>query len=410
VTMTCTHATVRCINPYELIRKYECASCGAVMMCGCDEEFGIKFLPHQLAHAQVLDSGMRISVTGGFQAGVCNSCRGIPEVPTPKAEMFGATSKVKRYYWREIYMETTRRFAAWCEQNEVPKAKAAPRDHADVRDRIEDEVIEEIKTLHETNPKYEYHEKSQEQILRENHVDLVTLAAEYAQGAARKSQLMLRGTPMSAEAFAAEHYRSLGFEVLHTESRPIHALFGTMMWLLLQGPDRYSRLITFGDRFSSDDGVERPPIMTRLPVDFGRSGYVERMQNEVGEHFTLLGKDRTELQWLFDYWSFHSVGLRQYLWAHRDEDMEKARVLVSVLPVEKTLAILAYLIKGYWHRYLGWPDLFIYDGTQFFFAEVKSAGDRLSEDQKNWIAGNKAEIGLPFKLVKIRNARRSRCS
>jgi hypothetical protein len=52
-------------------------------------------------------------------------------------------------------------------------------------------------------------------------------------------------------------------------------------------------------------------------------------------------------------------------------------------------------------RFCGWPDLLAYKGDEYFFAEIKSSGDKLSEDQKDWIRGNYEILGLPFKLVKI---------
>ena len=38
---------------------------------------------------------------------------------------------------------------------------------------------------------------------------------------------------------------------------------------------------------------------------------------------------------------------------------------------------------------------------EFFFVEVKSSGDKLSEEQKAWIRGNATEMQLPFKIAKI---------
>jgi hypothetical protein len=61
-------------------------------------------------------------------------------------------------------------------------------------------------------------------------------------------------------------------------------------------------------------------------------------------------------------------------------------------------------VDAYWDRYCGWPDLFVYKNQDFFFAEVKSAGDELSKSQKQWIHGNREHLRLPFKLVKVREA------
>src|SRR5512147_1335531 len=101
-TPCCTHPDSRCINPYELIRKYRCHACGGVMMCACDREFAERFRPHQLRRARDRYSGLDVPVTLGFQPGICAECRGLPPEPSPKAPLRGHTSKIRRYYWREI--------------------------------------------------------------------------------------------------------------------------------------------------------------------------------------------------------------------------------------------------------------------------------------------------------------------
>ena len=67
-------------------------------------------------------------------------------------------------------------------------------------------------------------------------------------------------------------------------------------------------------------------------------------------------------------------------------------------------SIIAYLVSHYWRRYVGWPDLLVYRNSSFFFAEVKSSRDRLSQDQKRWISDNHEILGFSFKLVKITRA------
>ena len=112
-------------------------------------------------------------------------------------------------------------------------------------------------------------------------------------------------------------------------------------------------------------------------------------------------QDRDEQKWLFDYWLPYSVDFRQYLWAHRAEHVETARAILDILPAPTILSILRYLIQDYWGRYCGWPDLLVHRGEEFFFAEVKSSGDKLSEDQKRWIGDNYNSLKIPFTLVKI---------
>ena len=80
------------------------------MMCACDEDIGRKFLAHQLGRGVELHTQQRVPVTAGFQPNVCEGCRGLPLTPHPKAAIHGRTSKIQRYYWRELAFETMKRF------------------------------------------------------------------------------------------------------------------------------------------------------------------------------------------------------------------------------------------------------------------------------------------------------------
>ena len=96
-----------------------------------------------------------------------------------------------------------------------------------------------------------------------------------------------------------------------------------------------------------------------------------------------------------------SERLRQYLWAHRDADVNRARRLIELLPADTVLGILRYLVDDYWGRYLGWPDLLLHRDGEFLFVEVKSSSDKLSAEQMRWIIDNHALLLLPFRLAKL---------
>ena len=66
------------------------------------------------------------------------------------------------------------------------------------------------------------------------------------------------------------HYEKHGWSVLEVESVPFHALFGVMMWRLIQDPsDPLSRVVGFGDRAVYETTREKSQIWIRLPEDFG---------------------------------------------------------------------------------------------------------------------------------------------
>jgi VRR-NUC domain len=399
---SCLHPTVRCINEFELIRKYHCADCDAVMMCACDERIGRKCLPHQLDQGAELGTRKRIPVTAGFQPGVCRDCRGLPVVAHPVAAIHGRTSKLRRYYWRELALQTMDRFADWKASADAAGKSAA--ECAEMRERLDKEVLEELRHLNATTPKYLFtQEPTQAEVLERAQVEVIDLQATYLRGAEGKRVSILDGAEdCGAEEYAARHFRRLGFETLVVESRPFHVLFGVFMWLVIQDLcDPQVRVVCFGDRHAFDQRQPAKMVWASLPEDFGTPGYGRRRSADIKAHLAGIIEDDGELEWLFDYWLSHSEKLRQYLWAHSGESIDRARVLIRIMPIPALKRVLRYLVKDYWGRYLGWPDLLVYRGSDWFFAEVKASGDSLSNDQKRWIRDNHRYLRLSFKLVKI---------
>jgi len=366
------------------------------MMCACDEEFGEKFLAHQLREGTELETQVRIPVTHGFLSGICPECRGLPPVTAPMAAIPGRTSKIKRYYWRELFFAVRTAQAMWDDEH----PRAAPEDRERAHAQIEREVLDEIKQLHASTPRYTFTELSQAEVIERYGVEVEALSATYARAGAKGAQIVDEGTVISPEEFTARHYRNQGWSVLPLESVPFHVLFGVMLWTLIQDPrDPLVRMVGFGCRAAFEDKREGDQNWTHLPSDFGSLGYSQRRAEAIDRHFEQFIDEHIE--WLFDYWVPHSERLRQYLWAHRPEDVERACELVAILPTATLIEILRYLLDGYWEHYLGWPDLLLHREGTFTFVEVKSSSDKLSEEQKRWIADNHDRLQLPFRVLKI---------
>ena len=97
----------------------------------------------------------------GFQKKVCSECLGDKPVSAPKVSMLGSTSKIVRYYWREIAFETTKRFYQKFSNLDPKNCEDCEFSYPEERRRIEKEVIRDIKKLHAESPKYYYQEISQ---------------------------------------------------------------------------------------------------------------------------------------------------------------------------------------------------------------------------------------------------------
>lgn len=370
-------------------------------MCACDEEFARRYLKHQIRTGRDLQTQEEVKVTLGFERNICNTCRGVPEESHPKSPMAGRTSKIARYYWREIAFATIQRFSQWAEQQDIPDATVALAKHNDVYRSFEKEAIKEIKELHQRSPKYAYQETPQSEILSKYNVEVVRLEGVYVKNFDRAVSILDGYTAFSAEKFVTNYFGRLGYKALLTESRPFHVIFGVFMWMLIEDPDDpMVRIAGFGSRDAAN-GSARERVWTFLPSDFGVRGYSHRRASAIERHISELPDNKEDFLWLFDYWLKPSESLRQYLWAHDVNDIATARNIITVLPANAIIRILRYLVTEYWQRFCGWPDALFFDEHEFFLAEIKSSRDSLSEDQKNWIHGNAIELHLPFKLVKI---------
>lgn len=376
------------------------------MMCACDEAFGRRFLAHQLSEGVDLETQERVPVTLGFQLKTCNACRGLPLVPAPAASIPGRTSKIRRFYWRELSFLEMERRADW--QAKHPDASAEEIETA--QRRIGQDVLTEIKALHASAPKYDMREPSQSEILERCAVELDAFHAQYTERPEKGAVVFWEGEVVSPEIYATRQYETQGWAAMSLESAPLHALFAVMMWLLVEDPaDPKGRLVQFGSRTAFEARVSGAAIMMQLPEDFGTAGYGRRRSCAIDEHFALLIPDgipeRGPLLDLFDYWRELSEKLRQYLWAHRDADLDRARRLIKILPAETVIQILRYLVEDYWGRYVGWPDLLLWREDEFLLVEVKSSSDKLSADQMRWIVDNHNILKLPFRLAKLHKIR-----
>lgn len=380
----CRHITLECINPYEIIRKYRCKSCKEIMMCECEKEFATIYLPHQLKQGCEQKTKKRVPVTIGFQPKICRTCRGLPEIAYPTAPIPGRTTKIKRYYWREIQIETIRRFGQAIKELGYSDWLTARMEEEKIYKQIEREVLEEIKKLHNENPKYSYQEESQKEIISKYNIEVVNINGEHIKEEnERKVLILFNGEKYSAEEFAIKYFNDSGYNAFKVESRPFHVLFGVFLWPIIEDPcDPNLKPISFGDRETFNGKGSCNQIFKYHPIDFGTQEYFQRRASSISKHFELIEKNSDDLLFLFDYWLPYSSKLRNYLWAIDSDSISKARKMISILDHGDIIKILKYLIKDYWARYCGWPDLLVYNEERYFFVEVKSSRDKLSEDQK----------------------------
>ncbi|HHP0480824.1 TPA: VRR-NUC domain-containing protein [Vibrio campbellii] len=398
--MSCEHRQVSCLNQYELIRKYICEECSEIMMCECDKNHGERYLTHQLDQACILETQERVPVTIGFQKRICNECKGLPLENAPVSSSPGRTSQLHRYYWREIAFKTTERFYQLHPELWTGEGCFSEFEHEDLRKEVEKAVIQEIKELHKTAPKYTYvNMLSEPELIKKYAITKHEIKAKHRRSSNdNRVRFEIDGHLLTVEEFALNHYEKTGFYGLETESIPFHVIFGAYMAPFIQdASDEKCKLVQFGSRTYFDMGVAELPIFSRLPSDFGTEGYYERRGDLVESYIESLTINSES----FDEYLLCSSDFREYLWAHRQADIELAREIIVLLGENGIKKVLSYLSRAYWTNFCGWPDLLLSNGDKVKFVEVKSSNDKLSDDQKNWVEGNFKYLGFSFELFKV---------
>jgi hypothetical protein len=195
------------------------------------------------------------------------------------------------------------------------------REHAEAYKAIQAAVIDRWKKIHEENPRYDFTQPSDADVIKSCEVVVEEIDACYlVPSPGHVLVLPLNATDPAAavqvEEFVAQRIRSEGREVIFCESRPFQALYGSLMWLWVQSPSD-SRLRPSG--FGGRDGVgadECGMIWTLLPRDFGSRAHAVRRGEALQAHVDTLPDDLDDMLWAYDYWLEPSRTLRQYLWAY----------------------------------------------------------------------------------------------
>ena len=364
------------------------------MMCACDEAIGKTHLSHQLDRGVVLETQERVQVTAGFQPKICRECRGLKPEAHPVSSIPGRTSKIRRYYWRELAFREMELYKNWKQTAEGQASSAESRFSVP---QVAEQALEEIKSLHATTPKYVFSSLSQQEVLKRYNVEVIDVRADYIERGTGRAQIMYEGQTLGVEEFACRHLEALGYRALICESRPFHALFATLLGRLIGDPKL--RLTGVGDRTA---GSASRPTWWLHPDDFGTPGYGKRREQDIDTYFSfVLPSTSKGLRAYFEECLEETLRLRTYLWAEAAETVATAKTLLEVLPPETVKSILRYLVDSYWANYTGWPDLIAIGAEDWFLAEVKSSHAKLSDDQKHWVEKNSERVVRSSKLWQL---------
>jgi hypothetical protein len=206
-----------------------------------------------------------------------------------------------------------------------------------------------------------------------------------------KAKYILNGTEYFAEEVAINHYKSLGYEALWTENTYWWMLMSLLFWDVIFAKVRGAVIVSAGgvqvevspDEENFEDLFQQTIRLNGIPNDFFTPEFYERRKDLIRNKLQELLNSNIEQKLIESYRQNYGRYCRPI------ENWDKFKLedlLIAVRKVEKEklLKILERLITDFTNNRAGMADLIVNNDKDFFFAEVKSESDNISERQKEW--------------------------
>lgn len=223
-----------------------------------------------------------------------------------------------------------------------------------------------------------------------------------------KAKYTVDGNEYFAEETAINHYESLGYKALWTENTYWWALMSLFFWDVIFAKTRGAvNVIIGGVQTELDPSDERfgqlfkqTIQMNGMPADFFTPEFYKRRKSLLKNKFQELQHSNLEQKLSESYKQNYGRNCRPI------ENWDKYKIdelLISVQRVDKgkLIKILDRLISNFNDSRAGLPDLIVYDDKDFFFSEVKSEKDKISEKQKEWHDFLSTTLGFKVEIVLI---------
>jgi hypothetical protein len=180
--------------------------------------------------------------------------------------------------------------------------------------------------------------------------------------------LVLDYPPGGVEQAVLAHYRQLGWNGVHSENWLWNASFGLLLWDIIYDPGL---------------GVFHSPFQF-APSDLHHPQFYLRRQPQIEARLAVLAQPACALAIMLE--NFHAkTGVSNPFVAWHDDLPELLEVMVRLLPAAAHAAALAHLGRNIARHASGLPDLFLWNGTDYRFVEIKAENDHLSGHQFEWL-------------------------
>ncbi len=189
---------------------------------------------------------------------------------------------------------------------------------------------------------------------------------------------------LKVEEQAIHYFQEMGYEAFHTENFLWRSIFGLIFW---------------NEIFDESMSAIHHPLQ-RAPSDIHDPRFYEKRKQAIDAKLKALNsKKKVKELILLTYQQKHGIANPFVYWF--DEIIDLVNHTIGYLPLKALQTILLEIAKNTKDNSTGFPDLLVYKGRDYYFYEVKSPNDHLSEQQLYWL-DLMENLGIKVDILKIK--------
>jgi len=214
-----------------------------------------------------------------------------------------------------------------------------------------------------------------------------------------------------AEEAVIKNYENLGYKAIWTENTYWWMLMSLLFWDVIFVKIRGAvSIIINGVQTELDPATEgfeelfnQAINMNGMPADFFTTEFYERRKGLIKNKIQELQHSDLEQKISESYKNNYGKICRPI------DNWDRYKIEELLIPVkkidkDKLIKIINRLISNFNDNRAGLPDLIVYNDKDFFFSEVKSEKDKISEKQKEWHSFLTASLGFKVEITLINHS------
>ena len=186
------------------------------------------------------------------------------------------------------------------------------------------------------------------------------------------------------ELGAMKYFSESGYNSFFSENYLWRTIFGLLFWEII---------------YDVESGAIHNPLQ-RAPSDFYSQSFFEKRNDQISELISRLENKKMIRKKIKETWK-DKYGKVNPLFGWDNVQIKMMNQLIKFLKPEQLHKVLHEMLKNIKSNCTGFPDLFVFNKKEYFFAEIKSPNDHLSDQQLFWMYFFE-EININLKLLRVK--------